>query len=146
MVEGLEPELFGIRPEMVALDLDARPWLDRKRGALAAHRSQFGLTIENMAAPPPGRPAAVLAAFTPLLERETYLLGGARTATPRWPLADAFEVATGVLLLGGEHLLVGFDGHGVFWPGSTAEMRVLYDASERDRQSALFRQLRRQGQ
>jgi LmbE family N-acetylglucosaminyl deacetylase len=89
--DGLDPDLFGMAPEMVALSFDARPYAREKRAALAAHRSQFGLTLDNMADPPPGRPAVVLAAFGPMLDREIYLLGGTRTATPRWPLAGAFD-------------------------------------------------------
>jgi LmbE family N-acetylglucosaminyl deacetylase len=91
VADGLDPDLFGIAPEMVALSFDARPYARHKRAALAAHRSQFGLTLDNMADPPPGRPAAVMAAFGPLLDREIYLLGGTRTALPHWPLAAAFD-------------------------------------------------------
>jgi N-acetyl-1-D-myo-inositol-2-amino-2-deoxy-alpha-D-glucopyranoside deacetylase len=76
---------------MVAWSFDASPYARQKRGALAAHRSQFGLTLENMADPPPGRPAAIQAAFTPMLDREVYLLGGTRTTIPRWPLAGPFD-------------------------------------------------------
>jgi N-acetyl-1-D-myo-inositol-2-amino-2-deoxy-alpha-D-glucopyranoside deacetylase len=91
VVDGLDPDLFGVAPVMVALSFDARPYARQKRGALAAHRSQFGLTLENMADPPSGRPAAIQAAFTPMLDREVYLVGGTRTAIPRWPLAGAFD-------------------------------------------------------
>jgi LmbE family N-acetylglucosaminyl deacetylase len=91
VADGLDPELFGVEPATVALSLDARPFAGQKRGALAAHRSQFGLTLDNMAAPPPGRPADALAALGPMLDREVYLLGGTRTAIARWPLAGAFD-------------------------------------------------------
>jgi len=91
VTDGLAPDLFGIAPEMVALSFDARPFARQKRGALAAHRSQFGLTLETMDDPPAGRPAAFMAAFAPMLDREVYLLGGTRAAVPRWPLADAFD-------------------------------------------------------
>lgn len=91
VADELEPHLFGIAPEMVALSFDASPYAARKRGALAAHRSQFGLTLETMDDPPPGRPAAIMAAFAPMLERETYLLGGTRAPIASWPLAHAFD-------------------------------------------------------
>lgn len=91
VTDGLEADLFGVAPEMVALSFDATPYITQKRGALAAHRSQFGLTLENMAAPPAGRPAVIAEAFGPLLDRELYLLGGSRTAIPHWPLSEAFE-------------------------------------------------------
>ncbi len=91
VTDDLDPRWFGVAPPMVALSFDARPYGSQKLGALAAHRSQFGLTLENMADPPPGRPAAILKAFRPMMEREVFLLGGTRTAIPRWPLRDPFE-------------------------------------------------------
>ena len=91
VTDGLDPHLFGVAGEMIALTFDAAPYAAAKRGALVAHRSQFGLTFENMADPPPGRPAEVMAAFGSLLDREVYLLGGTRTAVPHWPLTDAFD-------------------------------------------------------
>jgi N-acetyl-1-D-myo-inositol-2-amino-2-deoxy-alpha-D-glucopyranoside deacetylase len=91
VTDGLDADLFGVTPGMVALAFDATPYLEQKRGALAAHRSQFGLTLENMDAPPPGRPADIMRAFGPLLERELYLLGATRTALPTWPLLDVFD-------------------------------------------------------
>lgn len=91
VADGLDPDLFGMAPSMIALDVDARPFASRKLAALAAHRSQFGLTDETVNAPPPGRPAIVRSAFAPMLDREVYLLGATRAAIPRWPLADAFD-------------------------------------------------------
>ena len=91
VVDELDPAVFGIAPAMVAVSFDARPYVAQKLGALAAHRSQFGLTLENMTDPPPGRPSDVLNAFRPLIERETYLLGGTRTAIPAWPLSGLLD-------------------------------------------------------
>ena len=91
VADGLDPAVFGMAPAMVALDFDARPFLRAKLGALAAHRSQFGLTLETMDHPPEGRPAAVLNAFRPMLEREVYLLGGTRTAILHWPLRNFLD-------------------------------------------------------
>lgn len=91
VADGLDPDLFGVASSMIALDFDARPFGAQKRAAFAAHRSQFGLTVETVDDPPPGRPTIVRSAFAPMLDREVYLLGATRAAIPRWPLADAFD-------------------------------------------------------
>lgn len=91
VADGLDPDLFGIAPAMVAIDFDARPFAAVKLGVLAAHRSQFGLTLETVNDPPPGRPTLIRQSFGPMLDREVYLIGGTRAAIPRWPLADAFD-------------------------------------------------------
>lgn len=59
------------------MSFDAGPYMDRKLSALAAHRSAFGVTLEMLKNPPPG-PAEMLQAFRPVMEREVFLLGGAR--------------------------------------------------------------------
>jgi N-acetyl-1-D-myo-inositol-2-amino-2-deoxy-alpha-D-glucopyranoside deacetylase len=91
VADGLDPDLFGIVPAMVALDFDAHPFASIKLAVLAAHRSQFGLTLDTVDHPPPGRPALIRQSFAPMLDREVYLLGGTRAAIPRWPLAGAFD-------------------------------------------------------
>jgi LmbE family N-acetylglucosaminyl deacetylase len=91
VADGLDPDLFGMAPATVALEFDARPLAARKLAALAAHRSQFGLTPETVDDPPPGRPALIRRAFAPILDREVYLLGATRGPIPRWPLAGAFD-------------------------------------------------------
>jgi hypothetical protein len=62
---------------MIAVSFDVRHYLERKLSALAAHRSAFGVTPEMLKNPPPGA-AQMLQAFRPVLEREVFLLGGAR--------------------------------------------------------------------
>jgi N-acetyl-1-D-myo-inositol-2-amino-2-deoxy-alpha-D-glucopyranoside deacetylase len=47
LADGLDPDLFGVDPVMVAVSFDARKYLDRKFSALAAHRSVFGVTEES---------------------------------------------------------------------------------------------------
>jgi N-acetyl-1-D-myo-inositol-2-amino-2-deoxy-alpha-D-glucopyranoside deacetylase len=84
------PDVFGAAPEIVAVSFDARPYLDRKLSVLTAHRSAFGVTLDTLKNPPPGA-AQMLQAFRPVLEREVFLLGGARGAVPRWPLGDFFD-------------------------------------------------------
>ncbi len=91
VADGLDPDLFGMASSMIALEFDARPFAAQKLAALAAHRSQFGLTLETIDAPPPGRPALIRSAFAPMLDREVYLLGATRAAIPRWPLSDVFD-------------------------------------------------------
>src|SRR5512143_1026498 len=47
-VGGLDPDVFSVAPEMIAVSFDARPYMQRKLSALAAHRSQFGITDEML--------------------------------------------------------------------------------------------------
>jgi N-acetyl-1-D-myo-inositol-2-amino-2-deoxy-alpha-D-glucopyranoside deacetylase len=90
ITDGLDPDVFSSTPEMIAVSFDARPYLDRKLSALAAHQSAFGVTLDMLADPPP--PAAqMLRAFRPVLEREVFMLGGARGPVHHWPLADFFD-------------------------------------------------------
>jgi N-acetyl-1-D-myo-inositol-2-amino-2-deoxy-alpha-D-glucopyranoside deacetylase len=90
IVDGLDPRLFATASESIAVSFDATPFLDRKLRALAAHRTAFGLTVD-MLGQPPADAAQTLHAFRPVLERETFILAGARSAVPRWPLADFFD-------------------------------------------------------
>ena len=90
IVDGLDQDIFSTTPEMVAVTFDARPYLERKLSALAAHQSAFGVTSEMLKHPPP--PAAhMLRAFQPVLEREVFVLGGIRGPVRRWPLDDFFD-------------------------------------------------------
>jgi len=79
--DGLDPDVFGTHPDMVAVSFDAKPYLERKFSALEAHRSAFGTPLAEQ----------LVHAFRPVLEREVFVLGGARGAVPRWPLADFFD-------------------------------------------------------
>ena len=89
-IDGLDPDVFSTSPEMVAVTFDARPYLERKLSALAAHRSAFGVTDDMLKNPPPAA-AHMLRAFRPVLEREVFLLGGMRGPVRRWPLDDFFD-------------------------------------------------------
>jgi LmbE family N-acetylglucosaminyl deacetylase len=75
---------------MIAVSFDVSRYLERKFSALAAHRSAFGVTPEMLKNPPAGV-AETLQAFRPVLEREVFLLGGARGPVRRWPLPDFFD-------------------------------------------------------
>ena len=90
ILDGLDPDVFATAPESIAVSFDAKPYLHRKLAALTAHRSAFGLTPEMLNDPPPGA-AQMLRAFGPVLEREVFMLGGARGPVSRWPLDDFFD-------------------------------------------------------
>ena len=79
--DGLDPDVFGTAPDMIAVSFDATPYLERKFSALSAHRSAFGTPLEDR----------LVRAFRPVLEREVFVLGGARGAIPRWPLESFFD-------------------------------------------------------
>jgi len=90
IVDGLDADVFGTAPEMIAVSFDAAPFVRQKFLALAAHRSAFGVTEEMVSRPPSGA-RETLDAFRPLFEREVFVLGGTRVPTPRWPLNDFFD-------------------------------------------------------
>jgi LmbE family N-acetylglucosaminyl deacetylase len=87
ITDGLDPDVFATAPDMIAVSFDASSYLERKLSALAAHRSAFGVTPEMLQNPPPGA-AQMLRAFRPVLEREVFVLGGARGPVLPWPLPD----------------------------------------------------------
>jgi len=90
ILDGLDPDVFAIAPEMIAASFDASAYLQRKLEAMTAHRSAFGLTLEILKNPPPFV-ARMLQAFGPVLEREVFMLGGVRGPVSRWPLDDFFD-------------------------------------------------------
>jgi LmbE family N-acetylglucosaminyl deacetylase len=90
VIDGLDPDVFATAPGMIAMSFDASPYLERKLFALTAHRSAFGVAPEMLTSPPPDV-ARMLRAFRPVLEREVFLLGGARGPVRRWPLPDFFD-------------------------------------------------------
>ena len=55
ITDGLDPDVFGTAPEMIAVSFDASSFVQRKFLALAAHRSAFGVTEEMLSSPPPAR-------------------------------------------------------------------------------------------
>jgi N-acetyl-1-D-myo-inositol-2-amino-2-deoxy-alpha-D-glucopyranoside deacetylase len=81
ITDGLDPEVFGTHPDMVAVSFDATSYVDRKFAALSAHRSAFGAQLDEQ----------MVRVFRPVFEREVFVLGGARGAVPRWPLRDFFD-------------------------------------------------------
>jgi LmbE family N-acetylglucosaminyl deacetylase len=90
IVDGLDPEVFAVSDATLAVSFDARPVLDRKLAAFAAHQSAFGVSPEMLREPPPEQ-ARRLRAFAPILEREDFTMGATRGAVSRWPLADLLD-------------------------------------------------------
>src|SRR5262249_4147259 len=95
-IDGLDPDVFGAAPQVIAVTFDARPYMDRKISALAAHRSAFGLADEGVRNPPPAV-AQMMSAFRPVMEREVFMLGGVRGPIAHWPLEDFFDGLENVL-------------------------------------------------
>ena len=93
ITDGLDPDVFGAAPEMIAVSFDASSFVQRKFLALAAHRSAFGVTEEMVSSPAAGRPE-MLEAFDPVFEREVFVLGGTRIPISWWPLNDFFDGMT----------------------------------------------------
>lgn len=82
VLEGLEPETYAVCDCTIAARIDIRAHAAQKRAALFAHRSQTG-------------PLSTLGTLTgeqlaPLLESETFSLGGVRSPVPEYPLPDLF--------------------------------------------------------
>lgn len=90
ILDGLDPDVFSVAPETIAVSFDATPYLERKYLVLAAHRSQFGLTPELLRKPP-ADVAGMLEAFRPVFEREAFVMGGIRGPVPAWPLGSFFD-------------------------------------------------------
>ena len=99
ITDGLDPDVFGTAPEMIAVSFDASSFVQRKFLALAAHRSAFGVTEEMVSSAPAGSPE-MLDAFRPVFEREVFVLGGTRVPIGWWPLNDFFEGMTSAELEG----------------------------------------------
>jgi len=90
ILDGLDSEIFGCAPEMIAVSFDARPYLETKLSVLTAHRSMFGITDEMVHNPPP-QVAQILSTFRPVMECEVFMLGGTRRPIAQWPVGDFFD-------------------------------------------------------
>jgi N-acetyl-1-D-myo-inositol-2-amino-2-deoxy-alpha-D-glucopyranoside deacetylase len=90
LVDGLDADVFGTAPEMIAVSFDAAPFVQQKLLALAAHRSAFGIT-EEMVSSVPSVGREMFDALRPVFEREVFVLGGTRIPAPRWPLNGFFD-------------------------------------------------------
>lgn len=90
VTDGLDPEVFAVAPQTIAVAFDARPYMERKLRAFAAHQSAFGVSVEMLTAPPEAQDR-VLRAFRPLMEDEAFALAGVRGTIPRWPMESLFD-------------------------------------------------------
>ena len=81
IADGLDPDVFGTHPSMIAVSFDATAYLERKFFALSAHRSVFGSPLAE----------PMMEAFRPVFQREVFVLGGTRGPVPQWPLQDFFD-------------------------------------------------------
>lgn len=90
IVDGLDPEVFGVSTQTAAVVFDARPVMARKLLAFAAHQSAFGVAPEMLGNPPPEQ-ARRLHAFAPIMEQELFTLGAVRLPVPGWPLRDVLD-------------------------------------------------------
>lgn len=90
VADDLDPDVFAVASELIAVSFDSRPYMDRKLAALAAHQSAFGVTLETLKVPPPEQPT-ILRGFRPLTEEEVFVLGGTRGPIARWPLESLFD-------------------------------------------------------
>lgn len=48
---GLDPKVFGVAENTLAVRMNVQPYLPQKRAAIAAHRSQFAEHIQAMNTP-----------------------------------------------------------------------------------------------
>lgn len=82
VLEGLEPETYAVCDCTIAARIDIRAYAAQKRAALFSHRTQTG-------------PLSTLGTlsdeqFGPLMESETFSLGGIRSSVPEYPMHDLF--------------------------------------------------------
>lgn len=83
---GLDPKVFGVSEETIALRMEVSAYLPHKQAAIAAHRSQFAQRNAQMNQTPERQ-----AFFEKFLAIETFVLGGTRGPIPHWPLRDLFD-------------------------------------------------------
>ncbi|GGL11073.1 PIG-L deacetylase family protein [Deinococcus radiotolerans] len=83
VLTGLRPDVYAVSPCTVAARIDVRPHAQDKLAALRAHRTQTGpLSTLGRLSP---------AHLQPLLEEETFSLGGLRSPLLAYPLDDLFS-------------------------------------------------------
>ncbi|GGR75161.1 PIG-L domain-containing protein [Deinococcus seoulensis] len=83
VLNGLNPDIYAVSPCTVAACIDVRAHAAQKLAALRAHRSQTGplSTLGTLSS----------AQLQPLLEQETFSLGGLRSPLPDYPVSDLFS-------------------------------------------------------
>ncbi|GGK41909.1 PIG-L domain-containing protein [Deinococcus malanensis] len=83
VLSGLAPQTYAVSDATIAARIDVHAHAGQKRAALHAHRTQTGplSTLGNLSDEQIG----------PLLEQETFSLGGLRGPMARYPVEDLFE-------------------------------------------------------
>ncbi|MFN4250018.1 PIG-L deacetylase family protein [Deinococcus sp.] len=83
VLNGLDPDTYAVSPCSVAARIDVRAYAAQKLAALRAHRSQTGpmSTLGTLSD----------AQIRPLLEHETFSLGGLRSPLLEYPTSDLFS-------------------------------------------------------
>ena len=87
MGQDLDPHLYGVSEDTVAVRMDVRAYAAQKRAALAAHGTQMGESslMGRLSAQERG------AMEERLLGDELFALGGTRVAVPTYPLRGLFD-------------------------------------------------------
>ena len=84
---GLDPELYGVSNDTIAVTMQIGAYRTQKLAALAAHRSQTGANSRMGQLPPEEREAMM----TRIVDVESFALGGTRTVIPHLPLKGFFD-------------------------------------------------------
>ncbi|CAN5767057.1 PIG-L family deacetylase [soil metagenome] len=80
-VQNVHPELHGVSPDSFAAVIDVSAFVNQKKAAMFAHRSQFG---------PEERVEKMLDSRPQMLQEEAFVLGGLRGSFPEMPVTDLF--------------------------------------------------------
>jgi LmbE family N-acetylglucosaminyl deacetylase len=83
---GLDPKVYGVSEETIALRMDVQAYVPQKMAAALAHRSQFAQRTDQINENPERR-----AFFERMMAVETFALGGTRGPIPHWPLNDLLD-------------------------------------------------------
>jgi N-acetyl-1-D-myo-inositol-2-amino-2-deoxy-alpha-D-glucopyranoside deacetylase len=84
---GLDPELYGVSDETIAVRMNIGPYRARKLAAINAHRSQTGVNSRMSQLPPEERERMLERMF----DVEHFALGATRTVIERYPLRGFFD-------------------------------------------------------
>ncbi|CAM3184464.1 PIG-L deacetylase family protein [Deinococcus deserti] len=92
MGQDLDPLLYGVSPQTVAVRMDVSAYAENKKAALAAHGTQMGeqSLLGRMAPDERARMEARM------LGQEIFTVGGTRTGLPSFPLRGLFDGLPGL--------------------------------------------------
>ena len=85
---GLDPEIYGVSPDTIAVRMQINAYREQKLAAIAAHRTQTGANSRINQLPADQREAML----TRMVDVESFALGATR-AIPiaRWPMSGFFD-------------------------------------------------------